>query len=911
MASKKLIIKKHSDNLQNLLESCRISKKDEESVITHTAWGITRGKFNIPDDKLDLFHKLYANEALNNKKLGIIEQHKEVGPVLVDFDFKFDENTTTRQYTDEHIKEITKLYIDEIENNFIINNKDEDLIAFVFERDAPYEHNGNIKDGIHIIFPFIVSEQHIQYIIRDNVIKKCTEKGILDDIPTKNQINDIIDRSVIYKNGWFMYGSSKPYCNPYKLTNIYNYNLDNIQIDEVNYRGIPDLPRFFSIRRYNINDITMIKQEKYEEIEKITKREVSLTLKHMKQYNNTQYDIQQISNLLNILSQQRISDYKMWIEVGWCLYNINQNDIELLNLWIEFSKKDSKFKEGECEKKWSKMRGYNSNGKKLGIGSLYYWAKNDNYDKYIEIKRKDIRYYIDKSMNCTNYDIARVMFEMFKYQYICASIKNNLWYEFKNHRWYEDDGAISLRQKISTNLVNEYFRIISDYNIEWSKIDIDPELTTEEKDKRKQEFEEKTKVLSNIMIKLKTTSFKDNIMKECKELFHEKGFINKLDENPYLIGFENGVYDLQKLEFRDGEPEDYISMSTGNYYIEYDENNSQIDEINDFINKILPKFNVKQYVMKLLASTLQGHNAEEKFRIWVGVGGNGKTKLLELHSLALGEYADSFDVMLFTGKRAQSNSATPEVALSKGKRFMQVDEPEEGAKINVGLMKYYTGGDKIKARGLFKDPIEFKPQFKIVLVCNDLPEVPAHDGGVWRRLEIVEFTSKFVDNPVGENEFKKDAELSNKLKIWGETFMSMLIYYYKIYKQEGIVPPKEVTKYTDEYQKDCDAYSDFIVDKLIRVEDKTQTTTINELCREFKIWYTENNISAKLLTKKQLIQYLIKKFGKTIVSTEYIKGFILKNINNEISNDEITNLDNDNMFSNTIKTDASNNYDEF
>lgn len=900
----KLTIKKHSDNLQTLLESCRI-KKDEDTPITHTMWSGMRGKFHIPEEKMEQFHKLYAIEVYDGKKLGIIEQHTEVSPLLIDFDFKFDENVTERQFNEKHIKNIVQFYIDEIEESFIINNRNDDLIAFVFQRDEPYEYNGNIKDGIHIIFPYIISEPHIQYIIRDNVIKRCIEEKILDDIPTKNQMNDIIDRSVICKNGWFMFGSSKPYCDPYKLVTIYDCNLDSIPMDEVDYRGISDLPRFFSIRRHSIEDATMIKQSKYEEIEKVTKRHTSLTLKHMKQYQNTQYDVQQISNLLNILSNERTNDYNMWMEIGWCLYNINQNDIELLNLWAEFSKKNPKFKDGECEKVWSKMRGMNNNGKKLGIGSLYYWAKHDNYDEYMAVKRKDIRYYIDKSMNCTNYDIARVMFEMFKYQHVCASIKYNSWYEFRDHRWHEDDGAISLRQKISTNLVNEYFRIISDYNVEWAKIDMDTDLTSEEKDKRKQEFEEKTKVLSNIMIKLKTTAFKDNIMRECRELFHEKGFINKLDENQYLIGFENGVYDLQKLEFRDGEPEDYVSMSTGNYYIEYDENNPQVDDVNDFLNKILPKFNVKQYVMKLLASTLQGHNAEEKFRIWTGIGGNGKTKLLELHAMALGEYADSFDVMLFTGKRAQSNAATPEVALSKGKRFMQVDEPEEGAKINVGLMKYYTGGDKIKARGLFKDPVEFKPQFKIVLVCNELPEVPPHDGGVWRRLEIVEFTSKFVDNPVAENEFKKDPELSNKLKVWGETFMSMLIYYYKIYKQEGVIPPKEVTKYTDEFQKDCDTYSDFITERLIRVSNNNFTTTISEVCREFKMWHTESNISSRLLSRKQLVQYLIKKFGKTIISNEYIKGFGLKSKEAEIRADEINRLDNEHFDDSDLESESN------
>ena len=37
----------------------------------------------------------------------------------------------------------------------------------------------------------------------------------------------------------------------------------------------------------------------------------------------------------------------------------------------------------------------------------------------------------------------------------------------------------------------------------------------------------------------------------------------------------------------------------------------------------------------------------------------------------------------------------------------------------LSIMKEITGGDKLTARKLFGDVFEFKPQFKLVLCCND------------------------------------------------------------------------------------------------------------------------------------------------------------------------------------------------
>lgn len=868
----KSIIKPSS--LISFLEYYRVKSKDEK--ITHTSWGKIMGKYSIPDNKLDEFYKLYIHHIRNKMgKLGIIEQHKEVGPIVIDIDLKYDESINDRQYTEDDIKKIVEIYMSEIEKTFVIKNKAECLIAFVFEREKPYKWKDMTKDGIHIMFPYIISEPNAQYVIRDHVIKECINQKMFDDISNKNSIGEIFDRSVIYRNGWFMFESTKPQCEAYRLTRIYDYHGENLTMDDVSHNGIDNIVKFFSIRRFEMKDCLAIRSDRYDEIEKLEKKQATFKINKLKCVNTGSYDVKQISKLVNILSDDRADKFERWIEVGWCLHNTNENDIELLNLWVEFSKKSKKFKDGECQKLWSKFR---RDGKLIGLGSLHYWAKQDNPEKYAEIKREDIRYYIDKSLNCTNYDVARVLYSMFKYQFTCASINPKIWYQFRDHKWQEDQEGISLRKKISTELVTEYCKMISYYNTLIPKIESDVNMDDEEKEKEKKKIEDKTKILTNIVVKLKTTTFKDNIMRECRELFYEKDFVNKLDENNYLIGFKNGVYDLQNSEFREGRPEDYISLCTNNYYIEYDESNEYIEDIKEFIGKILPNQHVRKYMLKMLSSMLQGYNAEEKFRIWTGTSSNGKSKLLEIFTLAFGEYCTKLPITLLTGKRAASNAATPEIAQSKGKRVAYLDEPEEGANINVGLMKELSGGDKIKARSLFKEPIEFKPQFKMVLLCNDLPNVPPYDGGTWRRMEVTEFISKFVREPKEDNEYQIDDKLSEKLCEWKEAFMSYLLHYYDIYKKEGLEPPKEVVKFTLEYQQSCDRYDEIIRGIIEPINNKSKMLDIGEIYSNYKAHYGESNAYGKTLTKREFRIYLEKKYGKSNIVNDMLKGFVLKNI---------------------------------
>jgi P4 family phage/plasmid primase-like protien len=258
---------------------------------------------------------------------------------------------------------------------------------------------------------------------------------------------------------------------------------------------------------------------------------------------------------------------------------------------------------------------------------------------------------------------------------------------------------------------------------------------------------------------------------------------------------------------------------------------------------------------------------------------NGKSVCVDLFEQSFGDYCCKLPITLLTQKRAASNAATSELARTKGKRFACLQEPSEDEKLNVGLMKELTGGDKIMARQLYKDPIEFKPQFKMVLTCNQLPNVPANDNGTWRRLRVIEFTSKFCEtpDPANPNEFHMDTDLSTKFLIWREYFLSLLIKYYKIYIENGITEPDEVLVCTREYQRNNDVYLDFVEQEFER--DDMGFTSYNQVHTSFKSWLKDNNLSHISIKRKDIMINFGKIFGKQVVfsNVEGYKGWRFKN----------------------------------
>jgi len=357
-------------------------------------------------------------------------------------------------------------------------------------------------------------------------------------------------------------------------------------------------------------------------------------------------------------------------------------------------------------------------------------------------------------------------------------------------------------------------------------------------------------------------------MKECKELFLDESFVKKVDEDRRLLACRNGVFDMRTMEFREGKQDDYLSFTT-NLDVDPDMHYSAYPawpEVDEFIRRVLPNEVVREYFMQHISMCLAGLGCQ-RFHILTGSGSNGKSMLMNLIETALGDYACKVPISLITQQRNKSSAASPEIVRLKGRRFVTMQEPDEAVPINTGLMKEITSSEKILARDLFagsKQMIEFELQCKFHLACNQKPKVNTNDGGTWRRLIVINFLSKFVQNP-GPGQFKLDITIEQKVKSesWGRAFLAYLIHLYKGHCGTMSAPPDVVLEYTNEYREENDAITKF-VNECTRpvVEGEVIIPVRREMVTEiFKQWW-ESNRGTRDFRIQEMMQNIETVYGK-------------------------------------------------
>ena len=432
--------------------------------------------------------------------------------------------------------------------------------------------------------------------------------------------------------------------------------------------------------------------------------------------------------------------------------------------------------------------------------------------------------------------------------------KNN-WYYFNGCIWKQDEDNLEMKKTILDS--GGQFNKITNYYQNKKTSDISIGLI---------------KNIKNLINKLNKPGFKDDVIKEAKIFYNDSTFLYKLNSKKHLVPFTNGVYDLIENTYRETKKEDYINLTVSFNY------DSKINnpEVHQFINNILPNSSVRDYVLKKMSECLNGDIPNTNFLMFIGDGANGKSQLLNLMKLTMGELGEKVEVTLLTRKRNNANEANSEKIKLLNKRFAFLSEPEDNEKINIGLLKELTGSEEIVARGLYQDSVSFVMEAKLFLACNELPETKGEDTALWRRIRVIDFPSRFVDEPEDENEYKIDRTLPSRMRediTWRQTFMNILLTYYP----RHITEPIEVKIKTNEYRQENNDFYNWLENNI--EEKEGELLKLSEVCQIYTGRIKTNTLESGKYRKeiekfvKQKYKEIKFEYGVVKINDKTYKGW--------------------------------------
>lgn len=297
--------------------------------------------------------------------------------------------------------------------------------------------------------------------------------------------------------------------------------------------------------------------------------------------------------------------------------------------------------------------------------------------------------------------------------------------------------------------------------------------------------------------------------------------------------------------------------------VTYDEN-AKCPRWDRFIEEITcGDKSLQLYLQRMIGYCMTAYTKEQCMFFLYGNGSNGKSVFVDTIAYMLGEYAASCQpetVMM----RDRNNTARGDLARLKGARMVVTSEPNDGCRLDEGIVKQMTGGteNKLTARFLYGREFEFSPEFKIVMSTNYKPVIKGTDNGIWRRVRLIPFTAEFTK----EN---RDPQLTEKLRRELPGILNWAIVGAVGWCKEGLPPCAIIDEAGQEYRSEMDRVQQFLDDCTTRSE--SSSTQASTLYKCYKAWCSEQGDRFPVGSTKFFMELKRRfKSRKTEAYNEYI-----------------------------------------
>jgi len=575
-----------------------------------------------------------------------------------------------------------------------------------------------------------------------------------------------------------------------------------------------------------------------------------------------------LTEVIDNIGQHRWDYYPDWVRIGFVMFNEGY----AVESFIEVSRKSKHFKPFESiswiKRKWALFRKGN-----LTQALLWKWLSEDNTDSYLELvqQRKDFWAIVK---NTSHAEVARFFYNIKPDAYLFNEklgwfqlLPNNIWKAYEK----QPNGLLP-------DIWHTFKKIVKEHQNQ-----IDMTETDEEKAKI---MKGKLTALFSFCKSIGNKGFCDGVIAFLPSCYNDDELDKKMDEQRHLLAFSDKVYDLDKGEARDIEPKDYICLNTGYAYPMKRFPEARKELINTIRSVFEAETEIEanpevlgaltSYVLKTLAMSLHGRKKYEKFFVWTGTGGNGKGLIAEIIKRVLGDYYHSVPHQVITKGQDKKDATCPPLAKAKGKRAVFASEPEADDKLQVGAIKEWTGGDPVSARDLYRSTVTFIPQFILYLQTNNIPQLNRADGGIQRRLEVVQFPFQFVEVCSEYHHKKINIDLKDKIiksEEWRNEMWFLLLEAYQLLVSDGLAVPDCVKEQSKEYMDAQNPIKEWLEANYDTSMDKNDRRFFIEssvLCKQF-ISQTHNQMdSAKFKASMEQLKIPIKKESHDFTCLRYV-----------------------------------------
>lgn len=276
------------------------------------------------------------------------------------------------------------------------------------------------------------------------------------------------------------------------------------------------------------------------------------------------------------------------------------------------------------------------------------------------------------------------------------------WHEWSDGRWQVDDAG-RVAEATKDMLVQMHLTAMNDGERDWATKSMS-----------------KAKIVATLEL--------------TKTLGHLTVDAGELDADAYSMNTPGGVLNLRTGELLTPDPRrDLHTLQAG-----FAPDDREIPRFIGFLMWAMSgDAEMVAYLQRLFGLAAVGKLMHHIFPIWLGVGANGKSTMMEILLSVFGSYGMAMPRKFLVEQRQEAHPTM--IAQLRGVRLASSNEVPPSAIFDEELVKALTGEPRLRARYMGKDFFWFPNTTTHMMQANHAPGVRVGGASFWRRTRKIDF----------------------------------------------------------------------------------------------------------------------------------------------------------------------------